>query len=169
MLANPTQSIFVILPLVCNYFLMRVFLFPVRNIHYRGCFKLPKSTISKFPIYSFQPNLTTQSCIETCTDKVWISPLKITQRMMNLLHTAVCTPVVFSTPRRSDVGAQSSSDFAEYLRFIVPLMRSRWSGSCTEVFAPKTEIAGRNIAHHLVVTVLWLILTVCVCACVYIS
>ncbi|XP_044079157.1 WSC domain-containing protein 1 [Siniperca chuatsi] len=40
-----------------------------RNVHYRGCFKLPKSTISTFPIYSFQPNLTTQSCIETCTDK----------------------------------------------------------------------------------------------------
>ncbi|TKS83695.1 WSC domain-containing protein 1 [Collichthys lucidus] len=40
-----------------------------RNVHYRGCFKLPKSTISTFPISSLQPNLTTQSCIETCTDK----------------------------------------------------------------------------------------------------
>ncbi|XP_031166873.1 WSC domain-containing protein 1 isoform X2 [Sander lucioperca] len=40
-----------------------------RNVHYRGCFKLPKSTISTFPVHSFQPNLTTQSCIETCTDK----------------------------------------------------------------------------------------------------
>ncbi|XP_034034826.1 WSC domain-containing protein 1 [Thalassophryne amazonica] len=40
-----------------------------RNVHYRGCFKLLKSIIGTFPIYSFQPNLTTQSCIETCTDK----------------------------------------------------------------------------------------------------
>ncbi|XP_041865024.1 WSC domain-containing protein 1 [Melanotaenia boesemani] len=40
-----------------------------KNIHYRGCFKLTKSSIGTFPIYSFQPNLTTQSCIETCTDK----------------------------------------------------------------------------------------------------
>ncbi|KAM7398583.1 hypothetical protein PAMA_006471 [Pampus argenteus] len=41
----------------------------VKNVHYRGCFKLPGSTISTFPVYSLQPNLTTQSCIETCTDK----------------------------------------------------------------------------------------------------
>ncbi|XP_067350805.1 sialate:O-sulfotransferase 1 isoform X2 [Channa argus] len=41
----------------------------VRNVHYRGCFKLLKSTTGSFPVYSFQPNLTTQSCIETCTDK----------------------------------------------------------------------------------------------------
>ncbi|XP_018548108.1 WSC domain-containing protein 1 [Lates calcarifer] len=40
-----------------------------RNVHYRGCFKLLKSTVGTFPVYSFQPNLTTQSCIETCTDK----------------------------------------------------------------------------------------------------
>lgn len=40
-----------------------------RNVHYRGCFKLLKSIIGTFPVYSFQPNLTTQSCIETCTDK----------------------------------------------------------------------------------------------------
>ncbi|XP_075876047.1 sialate:O-sulfotransferase 1 isoform X1 [Nelusetta ayraudi] len=40
-----------------------------RNIHYRGCFKLPKSTIDKLAIDSSQPNLTAQSCIGTCTDK----------------------------------------------------------------------------------------------------
>ncbi|KAM9847095.1 sialate:O-sulfotransferase 1 [Aulostomus maculatus] len=40
-----------------------------RNVHYRGCFKLLKNTIAAFPIYSFQPNLTIQSCMETCTDK----------------------------------------------------------------------------------------------------
>ncbi|CAL1573983.1 unnamed protein product [Knipowitschia caucasica] len=40
-----------------------------RNVHYRGCFQLLKSIIGTFPIYSFQPNLTAQSCIETCTDK----------------------------------------------------------------------------------------------------
>ncbi|XP_026185158.1 WSC domain-containing protein 1 [Mastacembelus armatus] len=40
-----------------------------RNVHYRGCFVLPKSTISSFPVYSFQSNLTAQSCIEFCTDK----------------------------------------------------------------------------------------------------
>lgn len=63
---------------------------PVRNVHYRGCFKLPKSTISTFPVHSFQPNLTTQSCIETCTDKVWMNPLEITELMINLLHIAFC-------------------------------------------------------------------------------
>ncbi|KAK7904254.1 hypothetical protein WMY93_016861 [Mugilogobius chulae] len=40
-----------------------------RNVHYRGCFQLLKSIIGTFPFYSFQPNLTAQSCIETCTDK----------------------------------------------------------------------------------------------------
>ncbi|XP_017293301.1 WSC domain-containing protein 1 isoform X2 [Kryptolebias marmoratus] len=40
-----------------------------RNIYHRGCFKLTKNTIGTFPVHSFQPNLTTQSCIETCTDK----------------------------------------------------------------------------------------------------
>ncbi|XP_033496972.1 sialate:O-sulfotransferase 1 isoform X1 [Epinephelus lanceolatus] len=40
-----------------------------RNVHYRGCFKLLKNTIITFPIYTFQLNLTRQSCIETCTDK----------------------------------------------------------------------------------------------------
>lgn len=40
-----------------------------RNVHYRGCFQLLKSIIGTFPVYSFQPNLTAQSCIETCTDK----------------------------------------------------------------------------------------------------
>ncbi|KAJ0004222.1 hypothetical protein NQD34_010436 [Periophthalmus magnuspinnatus] len=40
-----------------------------RNVHYRGCFQLLKSVIGTFPIYSFQANLTAQSCIETCTDK----------------------------------------------------------------------------------------------------
>lgn len=64
------------------------FFFAVRNVHYRGCFRLLKSITGTFPIYSYQPNLTTQSCIETCTDKVWVffglrdtsdSPFKITQ------------------------------------------------------------------------------------------
>ncbi|XP_074529223.1 sialate:O-sulfotransferase 1 [Halichoeres trimaculatus] len=40
-----------------------------RNVHFRGCFKLPKNTLSTFPIFSSEPNLTTQACIETCTDK----------------------------------------------------------------------------------------------------
>uniref|UniRef100_A0A1A8IHI9 WSC domain containing 1 n=1 Tax=Nothobranchius kuhntae TaxID=321403 RepID=A0A1A8IHI9_NOTKU len=40
-----------------------------RNIYHRGCFKMTKSITGTFPVYSFQPNLTMQSCIETCTDK----------------------------------------------------------------------------------------------------
>lgn len=40
-----------------------------RNVHYRGCFQLLKSVIGTFPVYSFLPNVTAQSCIETCTDK----------------------------------------------------------------------------------------------------
>uniref|UniRef100_A0A3Q3INP5 Sulfotransferase n=1 Tax=Monopterus albus TaxID=43700 RepID=A0A3Q3INP5_MONAL len=48
---------------------MCIFLIPVRNVHYRGCFKLPKSTVGSFPLATFQSNLTTQSCIEICTDK----------------------------------------------------------------------------------------------------
>ncbi|XP_037125775.1 WSC domain-containing protein 1 [Syngnathus acus] len=40
-----------------------------KNAHHRGCFKLVNATINNFPIHSFQTNLTTQSCIETCTDK----------------------------------------------------------------------------------------------------
>ncbi|XP_077361797.1 sialate:O-sulfotransferase 1-like isoform X1 [Festucalex cinctus] len=41
----------------------------LRNAHQRGCFKLVNNTINNFPIHSYQTNLTTQSCIETCTDK----------------------------------------------------------------------------------------------------
>lgn len=54
----------------------------------------------------------------------------------------------------SHVGAECSSDFAEYFRFNVPLMRSRQSGSCTDisldaaVSPPKTETSGGDIAHH---------------------
>ncbi|KAM9788434.1 sialate:O-sulfotransferase 1-like [Neosynchiropus ocellatus] len=40
-----------------------------KNIHHRGCFMLTQNVISTFPINAFQPNLTTQSCVETCTDK----------------------------------------------------------------------------------------------------
>ncbi|XP_056140794.1 sialate:O-sulfotransferase 1 isoform X4 [Lampris incognitus] len=40
-----------------------------RNVHYSGCYKMPKATVGTFPIYSVQTNLTVQSCIETCTDK----------------------------------------------------------------------------------------------------
>lgn len=57
--------------------LFSIFLVTVRNVHYRGCFTLLNSTTASFPVSSFQPNLTTQSCIETCTDKVWISSLKL--------------------------------------------------------------------------------------------
>uniref|UniRef100_A0A667XEP3 WSC domain containing 1 n=1 Tax=Myripristis murdjan TaxID=586833 RepID=A0A667XEP3_9TELE len=48
---------------------------PVRNVHYSGCFNIPKSTISTFPVYSFQPNLTTQSCIEIysrCKERMFL-------------------------------------------------------------------------------------------------
>ncbi|XP_068188062.1 sialate:O-sulfotransferase 1 [Antennarius striatus] len=41
----------------------------LRNVHRRGCFELPRSTISTFPIHSLQSNLTAQACVETCTDK----------------------------------------------------------------------------------------------------
>ncbi|KAM6970425.1 sialate:O-sulfotransferase 1 [Aplochiton taeniatus] len=40
-----------------------------RNVRYSGCFEMPKNTTSAFPVHSVQPNLTAQSCIETCTDK----------------------------------------------------------------------------------------------------
>ncbi|KAM6907735.1 sialate:O-sulfotransferase 1 [Xenentodon cancila] len=40
-----------------------------RNIHFSGCFKLMKNITGTFPVYSLQLNLTTHSCIETCTDK----------------------------------------------------------------------------------------------------
>ncbi|KAA8586372.1 hypothetical protein FQN60_000208, partial [Etheostoma spectabile] len=83
-----------------------------RNVHYRGCFKLPKSTTSAFPVHSFQPNLTTQSCIETCTDKelllavfqkphclcAWTSSLfslsqqADNQQCVGLNHTSNATP-----------------------------------------------------------------------------
>ncbi|KAM7374859.1 hypothetical protein PAMP_007493 [Pampus punctatissimus] len=86
----------------------------VKNVHYRGCFKLPRSTISTFPVYSLQPNLTTQSCIETCTDKelllavfkkphcfcTWTSLFSLNQQSDNqqcvgntgLNHTSTSTP-----------------------------------------------------------------------------
>ncbi|XP_024116408.1 WSC domain-containing protein 1 [Oryzias melastigma] len=40
-----------------------------RNVHYRGCFEFKNSSICSFPVHSFQHNLTTQSCMEICTDK----------------------------------------------------------------------------------------------------
>ncbi|KAG7483666.1 hypothetical protein MATL_G00040820 [Megalops atlanticus] len=40
-----------------------------RNVRYRGCFERPKNTTAAFLVHSVQPNLTSQSCIETCTNK----------------------------------------------------------------------------------------------------
>ncbi|XP_040038338.1 sialate:O-sulfotransferase 1 [Gasterosteus aculeatus] len=68
-----------------------------RNVHYRGCFKLTKSTIRTFPIDSFQPNLTTQSCIETCTDKEL--PLAVFKKPHCF---CTWTPSLFSLNQQSD-------------------------------------------------------------------
>ncbi|KAJ8275895.1 hypothetical protein COCON_G00076470 [Conger conger] len=40
-----------------------------RNVRYRGCFERPKNITAAFLVHSIQPNLTLQSCIETCTIK----------------------------------------------------------------------------------------------------
>ena len=74
------------------------------------------------------------------------------------------------------MGAERSSDFAEYFRFNVPLMRSRQSGSCADisldaaVSPPKTETSGGDIAHHFggdcIVINSQSVVCVCVCVCV---
>ncbi|XP_076017462.1 sialate:O-sulfotransferase 1-like [Genypterus blacodes] len=68
-----------------------------KHVHYRGCFKLPKSTVSTFPVHSSQANLTTQSCIETCTDK---------ELPLALLQQTHCfcawTSSIFSLNQQSD-------------------------------------------------------------------
>ncbi|KAM4545171.1 sialate:O-sulfotransferase 1 isoform 1-T2 [Odontesthes bonariensis] len=68
-----------------------------RNIHYSGCFKLTTNTISTFPIHTFQLNLTTQSCIETCTDKEL--PLAVFKRPHCL---CMWTSSLFSISQQSD-------------------------------------------------------------------
>ncbi|XP_037323792.2 sialate:O-sulfotransferase 1 [Pungitius pungitius] len=68
-----------------------------RNVHYRGCFKLTESTIRSFPIDSFQPNLTTQACIETCTDKEL--PLAVFRKPHCF---CAWTPSLFSLNQQSD-------------------------------------------------------------------
>ncbi|XP_062309369.1 sialate:O-sulfotransferase 1 [Osmerus eperlanus] len=49
-----------------------------RNVRYSGCFKIPKNTTKAFPVHSLQPNLTSQACIESCTDKEF--PLAVIRR-----------------------------------------------------------------------------------------
>ncbi|KPP67443.1 WSC domain-containing protein 1-like [Scleropages formosus] len=40
-----------------------------RNVRYRGCFERPDNATAAFLFHTLQPNLTSQSCVETCTDK----------------------------------------------------------------------------------------------------
>ncbi|KAG9341401.1 hypothetical protein JZ751_019209 [Albula glossodonta] len=42
---------------------------PYRNVRNRGCFQRPKNTTAAFLVHSVQPNLTSQSCVETCTTR----------------------------------------------------------------------------------------------------
>lgn len=44
-----------------------------RNVRYRGCFKTPENTTAASLAHAVQPNLTSQWCIETCMDQVWLS------------------------------------------------------------------------------------------------
>uniref|UniRef100_A0A3B3SB58 WSC domain containing 1 n=1 Tax=Paramormyrops kingsleyae TaxID=1676925 RepID=A0A3B3SB58_9TELE len=41
-----------------------------RNVRYRGCFEMPSDPTAAFLFHATQWNLTLQSCIEACTDKV---------------------------------------------------------------------------------------------------
>ncbi|KAL4647224.1 WSC domain-containing protein 1 [Arapaima gigas] len=49
-----------------------------RNVRYKGCFEKPLNTTAAFLFHNLQPNLTWQSCVETCTDKEL--PLAILRR-----------------------------------------------------------------------------------------
>ncbi|TSM28225.1 WSC domain-containing protein 1 [Bagarius yarrelli] len=40
-----------------------------RNIHYHGCFHTPKNTSDGFLLHSSQKNMTSQQCVEMCTDQ----------------------------------------------------------------------------------------------------
>ncbi|XP_041097287.1 LOW QUALITY PROTEIN: WSC domain-containing protein 1 [Polyodon spathula] len=40
-----------------------------RNVHYRGCFRRPKNSTAAFRVHATQLNLTSESCIELCSDK----------------------------------------------------------------------------------------------------
>lgn len=94
-----------------------IFPSPVRNIHYRGCFKLPKSTIDKLAIDSSQPNLTAQSCIGACTDKVWNGWCAYCTQLQTLQAFFMsCRPHVFL-----------KAAFAENVMFISHLKERRWS------------------------------------------
>ncbi|XP_054902464.1 WSC domain-containing protein 1 isoform X2 [Poeciliopsis prolifica] len=68
-----------------------------RNVHHRGCFKLTNGTVGAFPIHSVQPNLTTQSCVETCTDKEL--PLAVLKRPHCF---CTWTSSLFNTNQQSD-------------------------------------------------------------------
>uniref|UniRef100_A0AAY4BKH6 WSC domain-containing protein n=1 Tax=Denticeps clupeoides TaxID=299321 RepID=A0AAY4BKH6_9TELE len=41
-----------------------------RNVRYRGCFRKPENMTAAALVHVLQPNLTSQSCIEVCMDKV---------------------------------------------------------------------------------------------------
>nr|XP_019941066.1 PREDICTED: WSC domain-containing protein 1-like [Paralichthys olivaceus] len=127
-----------------------------RNVHFRGCFKFPKSTVATFPVYSLQPNLTTQSCIETCTDKelplavfkkphcfcTWTSPLFSLNAAVN--HTSNSTP-------------SASTEHDHYQVYHTPVLDSR----CKErMFLPQRSSslvalssfpgAGNTWVRHLI-------------------
>ncbi|XP_053297803.1 WSC domain-containing protein 1 [Pleuronectes platessa] len=127
-----------------------------RNVHFRGCFKLKNSTVATFPVHSLQPNLTTQSCIETCTDKelplavfkkphcfcTWTSPLFSLNTAVN--HTSNSTPT-------------ASTEHDHYQVYHTPVLDSR----CKErMFLPQRSSslvalssfpgAGNTWVRHLI-------------------
>lgn len=41
-----------------------------RNVHYHGCFHTPKNISAAILLHAGQQNMTSQLCVETCTDQV---------------------------------------------------------------------------------------------------
>ncbi|XP_058484201.1 sialate:O-sulfotransferase 1 [Solea solea] len=122
-----------------------------RNVHYRGCFKLPKSTVDTFPVSVSQPNATTQSCIETCTDKEL--PLAVFKK-----PHCFCTwmsPVLTLNSTLNDTS--NSTEHDHYLVYHTPVLDSR----CKErMFLPQRSSslvalssfpgAGNTWVRHLI-------------------
>uniref|UniRef100_A0A672FR84 WSC domain containing 1b n=1 Tax=Salarias fasciatus TaxID=181472 RepID=A0A672FR84_SALFA len=102
-----------------------------KNIHYRGCFRLTKSAFGTFPTYASQPNLTTQSCIETCTDKVSSGREQGPPQIQQNIQDSRCKERMFLPQRSSSLVALSSFPGAgnTWVRHLIELVTGYYTGS----------------------------------------
>ncbi|XP_062870503.1 sialate:O-sulfotransferase 1 [Trichomycterus rosablanca] len=108
-----------------------------RNVHYYGCFQIPKNTLTGFQLYISQPNVTSQLCVETCTDQEL--PLAVLRGRDCLCGHTSSFPLMQKTVEEQLCGwsePENHTSSADYLQvYSTPLLESQ----CREkMFLPES-------------------------------